>query len=213
MGSAQGQSVRSAAELLQKAKIFGESTASWKAEGVETTDLTGPGMNMRSTVRTKIAAQPLLKMSRQNSGDDQTVIVCDGLETFYSGDGHSYYRNDAQATPQCNLPLINFYQPWSSTIAAKIVGEDHVSLPDGEQRCVIVRASFKQGSANVVRTMCIDPVRPVILRDVFEGTDEKSGIKSLRTVTFVSFESKPVFSADDFTFKVPPGAVEAKSPH
>lgn len=204
------QAVGNAADLLQEAKAFGESTRSWKAEVVETTHLSGPGMNLQSEIHTKVAAQPSLKMARQNSGDDQTVMVCDGTETFYSGDGHSYFKNDARATPQCNLPLIDFYQPYNDPVSAEIVGEDHVLLAEGDRRCVVIRAVFMQASVHVVRTMCIDPSQPVILRDVLDAENEKLGIKSLRTTTFVSFKSDPVFSPDTFRFNVPQGAVEAK---
>jgi outer membrane lipoprotein-sorting protein len=204
------ESVEDATELLQKARAFGESTRSWRAEVVETGQLSGPGMNLQDEVRTRIAVQAPLKMSRQNSGSDQTVLVCDGTETFYSGDGHSYYKGEASVDPQCDLPLSKFYNLDNSPDSVSAVGEDHVRLADGDRRCVMVRAVWKQGTRNTVRTMCIDPSRPLILRDVLEIVDEKTGIRSLKTTTFSDFESNPTFSPDTFRFSIPPGAVEAK---
>jgi outer membrane lipoprotein-sorting protein len=206
------QSIEDATELLQKARAFGESTRSWRGEIVETSRLSGPGMNGKEEIRIKIAVQQPLKMSRQNSGSDRTVLICDGAETFYSGDGHSYYKGEARVTPQCDLPLSKFYNLDDSPASVSVVGEDHVRLTDGDRRCVVIRGVWKQKTGNTVRTMCIDPSRPLILRDVIENEDEKTGIRSSKTTTFLDFESNPTFSPDTFRFTIPPGAAEAKPP-
>lgn len=93
------QNVEDAAELLRKVRSLAASTTKWRAEVVETSEMSGPGMNLQSEVRTRIAVQSPLKMSRQNSGSDRTILVCDGVETFYSGDGHTYYKGEARVTP------------------------------------------------------------------------------------------------------------------
>jgi outer membrane lipoprotein-sorting protein len=206
------QSVDDGTELLRKARSFAEGTRSWRAEVIETSQMSGRGMNLQSEVRTKIAAQPPLKMSRQNNGSDRTILVCDGIETFYSGDGHSYYKGEARVMPQCDLPLSKFYELNNTPDSISVIGRDHVRLTDGDRQCVVIRAAWKQGTVNTVRTMCIDPARPLILRDVIESEDEKSGIKSVKTTTFTLFESTPTFTPDTFRFSVPPGAVQAKPP-
>jgi hypothetical protein len=60
--------------------------------------------------------------------------------------------------------------------------------------------------------MCIDPAAALILRDVFEGNDEKTGIRMVNTTTFISYEGNPTFQPDTFRFSIPPTAVEAKPP-
>jgi hypothetical protein len=60
--------------------------------------------------------------------------------------------------------------------------------------------------------MCIDPISALILRDVAESEDEKTGIRIVRTTAFISYESNPTFPPDTFRFSVPPGAVEARPP-
>jgi hypothetical protein len=184
---------------------FGEGTRSWRAEVVETSKLSGPGMDLQSDVRTKIAAQPPLKMSRQNSGSDRTVMVCDGADVFYSGDGHSYYKHkdEAGVTPQCDLPLIKFYDSYNSPTSVSAVGEDHVRLMDGVRRCVLIRAVLKQRTVNIVRTMCIDPSRPLILRDVIESEDERTGIRSSRTITLSTSKATPLFRRTPSGFQFP----------
>ena len=151
------QSVEDGPELLRKSRSFAEGTRSWRAEVVETSQMSGRGMNLHSEVRTKIAAQPPMKMSRQNSGGDRTIMVCDGVQTFYSGDGHSYYKGEARVTPQCDLPLSKFFELKDNPASILVVGRDHVLLADGDRHCVVVRATWKQGTVNTVRTMCIDP--------------------------------------------------------
>src|SRR5215471_16090361 len=70
------QSVQDARELLRKVQSIAESTRTWRAEVIETSQLSGGGMNLKQEVRTKIAVQAPLKMRRENSGDDQTILVC-----------------------------------------------------------------------------------------------------------------------------------------
>jgi len=214
---ARAQSSKNATELLEKAKAFGESTTIWRAEVTQASQVLGPGVNLKSEIRTKVSAQPSLKMSRVNSGDDRTIMVCDGTDFFYSGDAHSYYKYGA--TQQCNLPLIDFYEPSlkqllepSSLASVSVVGEDHVVLKDGDRRCVVIRAELKQEFVHTIRTMCIDPARPVILRDSFEAENQARGVKSSTTTTFTSFELKPNISPDTFQFTIPPGAVEVQPP-
>lgn len=206
------QSIEDATELLRKARAFGESTRSWRAEIVETSKLSGPGINLQDEVRTKIAVQPPLKVRRQNSGDDRTILVCDGAEAFYSGDGHSYYKDNAKVNSGCHLPLLEFYHLDENPDSVSILGEDDVRLADGDHHCVMVRAMWKQETRSTVRTMCIDPSRPLILRDVIETGNEKTGMRSITTTTFIDFESNPTFSPETFRFLIPPGAVEAKPP-
>ena len=104
------QNVENPAELLRKVMAAAENTRNWQAEFVETSQLSGPGLSIQNEVRSKLAAQTPLKMSRQNSGGDRTVLVCDGVGTFYSGDGKTYYKGNAAVTPQCDFPLSKFYE-------------------------------------------------------------------------------------------------------
>ena len=209
---APAQNFEDARELLRKVQSTAESTKNWRAEVVETSQISGGGMNLQAEVRIKIAAQAPLKMSRRNSGADQTILVCDGAKTFYSGDGHSYYRGDAKVTPQCDFPLSKFYDLDNNPATTSVVGRDHVQLSEGDRECVVVRATWKHATVNTVRTMCIDPFSALILRDIAETEDEKTGIRMVHTTAFTSYESNPTFPPDSFSFSVPPGAVEAKPP-
>jgi outer membrane lipoprotein-sorting protein len=206
------QGAEDARELLRKVQSIAESTRTWRTEVVERSQLSGGGMNLKDEVRTKIAVQAPLKMRRENSGDDRTILVCDGTEAFYSGDGHSYYRSEAKANPDCSFSLSRFYKLEDNPATAEVVGRDHVRLANGDRVCVLVRATWKRATTNVVRTMCIDPAAALILSDVAESNDEDTAIRVLKTTTFISFESNPRFQPDTFGFSIPPDAVEAKPP-
>jgi outer membrane lipoprotein-sorting protein len=199
-----------ATALLQKAEAMARSTTSWRAEVIEASQFSGHGMSMRNEIHIKVAAQVPLKMRRENSGSDRTMLICDGTESFYSGDGHSYYRGPAGANPDCNFPLSSFYKLADSPRSASIVGHDHITLADGDHACDVVRAEWQRTTAQVTRTMCIEPTSGLILRDVKEG--ESSGLRTVVTTTFVSYEGKPSFASDAFKFSIPPGSLEAKPP-
>ena len=218
VAQARAQSSKDATELVEKAKTFGENTRVWRAEITQTSQMLGPGIKLKSEVRTKVSAQSPLKMSRVNSGDDRTTMVCDGAELFYSGDAHSYYEYGA--TQQCNLPLIDFYEPSlkqlsnpsNSLASISFIGEDHVLLADGDRHCMVIRAELKQGPLHTVRTMCIDPARPVILRDILEAENQANSVKTSTTTTFTSFELNPYISPETFQFTIPSGAVKVEPP-
>lgn len=216
-GAIQAQRAPDATSLLQKAKSFGENTRSWRAEAVQTLQVSLPGMKIPSTeVHIKLAAEAPFKMSRVNSGDDRTTMICDGTQQFYSGDGLSYYLNETGG--QCSFPLLSFYEPSlmnfigpnSNPSSVTIIGEDHVRLTDGKRRCLVVRVVSVRESEHAVRTMCIDPTRPVILRDVVDLENEAKGFRSITTTTFLSFEDRPTSNPDTFRITIPPGAYRAR---
>lgn len=179
---------------------------SWRAETVESTDISANGFEMHSQVCTTFAVQAPLRMKRENSGDDQTILVCDGAESFYMGDGHGYYRGSAAVDSDCSFPLKSLYQLAANATSLSMVGRDQVLLADGSHSCDVVRAEWD----GTVRTMCIDPKTGLNLRDVM--ISNKDGKRLSHTTTFISFKSEVGFPPDAFEFHPPPGAVESKPP-
>jgi outer membrane lipoprotein-sorting protein len=206
------QDIKDATVLLQKGESLARSAKSWRAEVVETFRISGNGMDLQQQVRTRIAVQAPLKMRRENIGDDQTVLVCDGTDSFYMGDGHNYYRNSAKADQDCEFPLGSSYQLAKDPASASITGHDHVVLADGSHACDVVRAEWKAAAGRGVRTMCIDPTSGLILRDVTDMNNESKNMRLVKTAIFTSYETNPTFPPDTFKFSIPPGAVEAKPP-
>ncbi len=212
---ASAQSAGDATELLQRAQSVGENAKNWRAEVVKTSEIAGAGINLKSTVRTRISAEAPLKLNRQNSGDDQTVLVCDGVNFFYSGDGHSYYRGEAKVNPTCDYSLGKFYSLDygldGNPAIATVAGRDHVQLADGDRECLLVRAEWNGANARSVHTLCIDSSSAVILRDVQES-EGRTGVRMAGTTVLTSFEINPTFQPSTFAISIPAGAVEAKPP-
>jgi len=50
--------------------------------------------------------------------------------------------------------------------------------------------------------MCIDPARPLILRDIIDADDKNTGFRLVRTTTFVDFESTLLFHRIPFRFQL-----------
>ena len=200
--------------MLRSAASSAQTTKSWRAEGVEVSHISGTGMNLRNEVHFKIAVQDPSKMRRENSGDDRTQSVCDGTDRFYSGDGHSFSHSSV-ASSDCNFSLAGFYKLDANPASATVIGSDRIQIDGVLQECQIIRAEWNrkpQGSleSRSVRTMCIDPVRQLILRDSTE--DATSDLRSVRTTTFTSFEGDPKFSLDAFQFSIPTGTIQDQGP-
>jgi outer membrane lipoprotein-sorting protein len=204
--------------LLQDIASSGRATKSWRAEGVGIHELTGNGIQLRDEIRFKIAIQGPSKMRWETSGDDDTLMVCDGTDhwTYYSH-GLSFYRNSVGVSP-CNPALGDYSQLTDNLTAAAVIGRDQVQFAGGPRECDIVRAEYTvPGSRdrvvalhNVVRTMCIDAPRRLILRDSLESAG--SGMRSTGTTTYSAYEREPMFSSDVFKFAVPTGTAEDEGP-
>ena len=188
--------------MLRKARSIAAGINTWRAEVVKRSQISGGGLNLDSEVRTKIAVLAPLKLSRKNRGDDKTILICDGVDTFYSGDGHSSYRGKAAVMPQCDFPLNKFYELDDNSPSTSIIGHDRVRLADGDRPCVLVKTTSNRDSVSTVHIMCIDTASALILRDIAQIIDDKTGGRMVKTITFAEFETNPSLPPDTFTFPV-----------
>jgi TonB family protein len=215
LASAQTNDARA---LLRDIASSARATKSWRAEGVETHELTGNGIQLRDEIRFKIAIQGPSKMRWETSGDDDTLMVCDGTDhwTYYSH-GLSFYRNSVGVSP-CNPALGDYSQLVDNLTAAIVIGRDQVQFAGGPRECEIVRAEYTvPGSPDgvivlhtFIHTMCIDAPRRLILRDSVESAG--SGMRSAGTTTDSVYEREPTFSSDVFKFVVATGTAEDEGP-
>ena len=203
-----------AAALFEKAKSFGDSITTWRAEVLRVSQMSYKGTTTTQEGHTSVSVQAPFRMKRENSGDDRTIMVCDGTNSYYSGDRLSYYRTPEK---ECVVPLFSFYEGINLVPSSLVmVGHDHVALKEGVHPCDEIRSDLKREAKNgipaihVVTTLCIDPVSGLILRLQSDG--ETNGMRIVTTTTFVSFEVNPSFPPDTFKFTIPPGAVEAHPP-
>jgi TonB family protein len=210
LASAQTNDARA---LLQDIVSSRRATKGWRAEGVEIHELTGNGLQLRDEIRFKIAIQGPSKMRWETSGDDNTLMVCDGTDhwTYYSH-GLSFYRNSVSVSP-CK-PAIDDYSELTEDLTGAItIGRDRLDLAGEPHECDVVRAEYavaRSPNTSLVRTLCIDWERKLILRD--SSDTSASGAHSITTITYSVYEREPMFSADVFKFTVPTGVAEDGGP-
>ena len=86
--------------LLEEIASSARAASSWRAEGVEVSELTGTGLQLHSEVHFKVAMQGPSKMRWETSGDDDTLMVCDGTDhwTYYQH-GLSFYHTRRASAP------------------------------------------------------------------------------------------------------------------
>lgn len=176
--------------LLQEIASSTRATQSWRAEGIEVSEVAASGIQLRNEVRFKVAIQGPSKMRWETSGDDDTLMVCDGTDhwTYYQH-GLSFYR-DAESVSPCKPSLGDFSQVTDNLTSAVVIGRDQVQIADAPQECELVRAEYTVpvppgADPNVpgfLRTFCIDTARGLVLRETSERTTAKGlGLQRLRT--------------------------------
>ena len=212
VGSASAQAVSEGVLLLKKVEARAKSATNFRAEIIQKGQMARPGMIFQDEVRVNISSEIPLKMRRENSVGDRTLLVCDGTESFYSGDGHSYYRNPATLNSDCALPLVSLFQLGQPFDSVSIISNDHVRVSEVDRACIVVHTEWRKAATTVIRDMCIDPEWNLILRDVTVTENKTADMKISATITFISYESDPSFSPETFHFTPLPDMKEAKPP-
>jgi TonB family protein len=210
LASAQTNDARA---LLQDIAASARNGKSWRAEGVEVSELTASGIQLRSEVHFSIAIQGPSKMRWETSGDDDTLMVCDGTDhwTYYSH-GVSFYRSSVSVSP-CIQSLADFSQLTDNLTGAVTIGRDRLQFAGEPHECDVVRAEYtvaRSPEISMVRALCIDSERKLILRD--SSDTSASGQHSVKTTTYSGYEREPIFSSNVFTFAVPTGTAEDEGP-
>ncbi len=171
------------------------------------------GMRLRSEVHFRIAIKSPSIMRWQTSGDDDTLMVCDGTDhwTFYSH-GLGFYRNAVSVSP-CRPALDDYSRLTDDLKGAITIGRDRLQFAGEPHECDVVRAEYaveRSPEISLVRTFCIESGRKLILRD--SSDTSASGEHSIKTITYSVYEREPSFASDVFKFAVPTGTFEDEGP-
>ena len=229
-GVASAQTNEDARALLQEIASSSLAAKSWLAEGTQVSELTGRGMHLHSDSRFKFAYQGPSKMRWEitthetlpGTGGDfptGTLAVCDGTDSWvYNSPGTSFYRSSVAASG-CKAQMEDFSKIAENLVSATPAGQDHVQFAGAARECQLVRAEYavptgpgdSSPTARFVRTLCIDPVQKLVLRDRTEKGNA-SDIVVVETTTYTSYERDTDLPAALFQFQVPTGYFEDEGP-
>src|SRR5580658_2064979 len=208
--------------LLQKLEASSRDAQAWRAEGVETGEVTGEGLNLHTETAFKAAFRDASHVRWETSGDGRTLMVCDGVDRWtYAEPGTGFYRVPVEAGP-CRPALPVLDGLLDHLVSATVVGGDHIPFAGGLRDCDIIRAEYripagrgggpvaKSGviaGTTIIRTLCVDSARGLILRDRTESWATGSNARSTRTITLSSYERDAKIPDEAFRFEVPTGTL------
>jgi len=212
------QTVVNPLTLLEQIAASERGARVWHAEGVETGELTGEGMNLHTEVAFKGAFRDASHVRWETTGDNRTLMVCDGADHWtYSEPGTGFYRSPVGQSP-CRSQLPAFDDLLDNLVAVTFVGGDRTPFEGVSRDCDAVRAEYwipasKSASASpgttagttIIRTMCVEPARKLILRDRRESWTTGSNTRFTRTIAFTSYERDGEIPDQAFRFEVPTG--------
>jgi TonB family protein len=209
LASAQTSDARA---LMQEIAASSRATKSWRAEGVEVGEVTGNGIHVRNEARFKIAVQGPSKMRWETSGDNDTLVVCDGADhwTHYS---HGGFHSSSVSVSPCTPERGDFSQMTENLTTATAIGRDQIQVAGGPQECELVRVEYAAAGSpggSAIRTLCIDTTRKLVLRDSSETV--AAGVHAIMTTTYSVYEREPALSPDTFKFAAPTGTLEDEGP-
>jgi len=200
--------------MLEAAALAERDAHTVRAEGSETSELTGEGMNIHNEIAFKAALRDATHIRWETTGSNQTLTVCDGADHWvFSEPGTGFYRSPVEARP-CPLQLPSLEGLMDKIVSVTDAGPGHLQFEGRSRDCEIVRAQFwipapsKAGlraGTTIIRTLSIDPASGLILRDRTESWATGSFARFTRTVTFSSWRRDAEIPDEVFRFEVPTG--------
>jgi TonB family protein len=205
--------------VLEEIASAERAARTWNAEGVETGELTGEGMNLHTGIRFKAAFRDPTHVRWETTGDNRTLLVCDGADHWtYAEPGTGFYRSPifssgSEASP-CRSQLPSFGGLLDNLLSVTLAGTDHIPFEGVPTNCEILHAEYWIPAAHgagvtagttIIRTACVDRARKLILRDHTESWTTGSNTRSTRTLAFISYKRDVEIPDEAFKFDVPTG--------
>ncbi len=200
--------------LLERVAASERAEQVRQAEGVETGELTGEGINLHTETTFKSVFSDSSHVRWETNGDTRSLMVCDGSYHWtYTEPGIGFYRNPV-AEGQCRSQLPAFDGLLDNLVSATLVGPDHIAFEGVPRECEIIRAEYRipaprstraSDGTTIIRTACVEPSRNLILRDRTESWTTGSNARFTRTITFSSYERNTEIPEAAFRFEVPTG--------
>ena len=113
----------------------------------------------------------------------------------------------------CRPEFGDFSNIEENLVSAALIARDHVQFSGAAKECEVLKAEYavsvlpdRSDSARSMRTLCIDPVQHLILREVDESGN--ASYRSVETTTYTSYTRDTDLTPDLFRFYVPTGYFE-----
>ncbi|HEY3823349.1 MAG TPA: energy transducer TonB [Bryobacteraceae bacterium] len=214
------QSASNSRALLESIAASRHEARAWRAEGNETGELTGEGINLHTQMTFRAIFRDRSHALWETSGDTRTLSVCDGVDHWtFAEPGTGFHREPAKVSP-CSSQLPTFEDLLYNMVSATSAGVDHISFEGAPRECQIIRAEYRipaptenpavggkapPAGTTLIRTVCVDPARKLILRDRTESWATGANTRFIRTVTFSSYQLDIEVPDSAFRFEVPTG--------
>jgi hypothetical protein len=209
--------------------VFGELAAAsraaknWIAEGTIVGTVKGRGINGYSASIFKSAREGPSRMRWEQTTTSETVsgiaappsggtlMVCDGVDYWTVHPPATDISRDPVTVSPCRLEKGEFSGIADNLLSAIGIGRDHVAFGGVDTECDLIRAEYgiptqlrTEGSGDsFTRTLCVDPVRKLVLRDR-EERGRASDVLSIETTSYTRYQRDAALPADFFRY--PPSA-------
>ncbi len=195
------QSADDARALLQRVADIALGR-SWRIEGSVITENKTESATVSTAQPFKLYMQGQ-KMRYEIGGSADVIIFRDGATLWeYTPSTNRYTRRDDMAGRY--ITGVHGWDILASAMkpTAAVAGRDQAEYGGHVLECTLVRAELR----GMTRTLCIDPSRALILRDVTESKLAGQAAQSIRTIAYDRIERNIPLAAS--LFDLPTGAVQ-----
>jgi TonB family protein len=217
--AAWAQTNQDARPLLEAISDAVRAAGSVRAEGVNAEDPAAAAAARRETRFEVVTQGPLLMRYHAGYGPNQVLQVCDGTSRWTYQELPNTYTRATDNERVCAPLVARWNDLTEGVVTARVTGRDHSEFEGHDQECTVIEISYAASR----RTLCVDPVRHLVLR---ERTEYPAGqvvpnIHQRRipgnepalaqTITYSHVEYGLSQSAEVFQFHPPPGSSQAGS--
>ncbi|MGO9254987.1 MAG: energy transducer TonB [Bryobacteraceae bacterium] len=216
--SAYAQTGEDARQIIESLATAVRSAGSVRAEGVSVEDTTGPAPSRQETHFELVTQGPLLMRYRAVSGPNRVLRICDGTSRWDYLEAPNSYTRATEDEAICAPPVADWQDLAEDVVSARITGRSHPEIEGHSQECEVIEVSYGTpkpfadatlAAGGLARTLCVDPVRHVILSEQIRYPAAAGPIGPSQysmTIAYSRVEYNPPQDAEVFQFHPPAGS-------
>jgi outer membrane lipoprotein-sorting protein len=180
--TASAETGKDARRLLESISKAVRASDSLRVEGTAMRDVTGDRADHEETSFV-LAMQGPLRLSFHASGPKPMLQVCDGTSLWNYSETSNSYTKSAADMELCSPPFARWGNLTEYLVDAKIIRNDHSEFEGHPQECEVIEATYESpkpllpgvpSAGRLTRSLCIDPVRHLVLREQLETPPDVS---------------------------------------